>query len=287
MINKVLVGITSKNRVSILPKSVNSALNQNYLNKEVSVYDDFSSDGTAELKNIIPNVSWILAQEAKGYLFARNYFLNQTDAIYFVGLDDDSWFLNNSDLTKAVEFMDANPQVSALAFQIQSPDNDDNEKVYLNSFPKDTNNFIGCGHMLRISAVRSVGCYIENPGYYGGEEKDLCIRLLDAGFAVMTFPQVVIWHEKTSISRNISKQHRSGVCNDLVFAVRRVPTLLLVPVILYKIGSHLRFSFMYKAFPLTLPCVYGIIDFIKFIIFANISRNSVSMRTYFKFNKLN
>ena len=54
---KVLIGITSKNRVSLLPKSIGSGLNQLYTNKEVAVYDDHSTDGTEKLADQYPMVT--------------------------------------------------------------------------------------------------------------------------------------------------------------------------------------------------------------------------------------
>ena len=61
---------------------------------------------------------------------------------------------------------------------------------------------------------------VSDPGYYGSEEKDLSIRLVDKGYRVVFYKGVYVWHDKTSVARNLNKQHRSGVCNDLVFLFR-------------------------------------------------------------------
>ena len=63
MSSKVLIGITSKNRFSILPKSIDSAIGQEYANKVVAVYDDNSNDRTPELENVYPNVKWYFSKE--------------------------------------------------------------------------------------------------------------------------------------------------------------------------------------------------------------------------------
>ena len=47
--SKVLIGITSKNRASILPKAIQSALGQRYSDMEVAVYDDNSTDGSIKI----------------------------------------------------------------------------------------------------------------------------------------------------------------------------------------------------------------------------------------------
>ena len=106
MSSKVLIGITSKNRASILPTAINSGINQKYGNKEVAVYDDNSTDGTDQLAQQFPEVKWYLSKEEKGYLYARNLFLQTTDADYYCSLDDDSWFLSENDLSSAVKYLE-------------------------------------------------------------------------------------------------------------------------------------------------------------------------------------
>jgi GT2 family glycosyltransferase len=224
-----------------------------------------------------------MSSEGKGYLFARNYFLQSTCAEYYCSLDDDSWFLDSFDLSKAVKYMDENSSVAALSFSILS--RDDGGK-FRGGEISETNNFIGCGHLLRVSAVKAVGYYTENPGFYGGEEKDLCIKLMDRGFFIMHFPAVKIWHDKTNISRDILRQYQSNVCNDLVFGFRRVPSLILIPILVYKVFSHFRFS-LSSNFLYLKPCILGIRDFLKFLFSGKTNRKPVAMSTYKKFKKLN
>lgn len=282
---KVLIGITSKNRATILPKAIESALNQQYNQKEVAVYDDCSTDGTDSLVTEYPTIKWHISKEDKGYLFARNMFLQTTDADYYCSLDDDSWFLNESDLEKAVEYMNANPLVGALAFKIQS--NDMESEIKRGNEIVETNNFVGCGHMLKVSAVKTVGYYTVNPGYYGGEEKDLCIKLLDKGFAIMRFPAVEIWHDKTNISRDFPKQYRSNVCNDLVFMWRRTPFIFLIPSFLIKLYKHLSYSIRYKGINLLKSYFLGISDFLRSLLKGMVKRKPVSIKTFRKYLSFN
>jgi GT2 family glycosyltransferase len=283
--SKVLIGITSKNRASILPKSINSALGQHYADKEVAVFDDHSTDGTEKLAAQYLQVKWYFSKEEKGYLFARNMFLQSTDAVYYCSLDDDSWFLNESQLQHAVEYMDANPNVAVLAFKILSDDL--KKELKRGNVIVETNNFIGCGHMLRVDAVKSVGSYAVNPGFYGGEEKDLCIRLMDKGYSIIRFPSVEIWHDKTSIARDFPLQHRSGVCNDLVFMWRRTPFIYLVPSLIIKLYKHLLYAVRFKDAPLTKSCLKGFGDFFGALFRGKIRRNAVSIKTFKKYLSFN
>lgn len=283
--SKVLIGITSKNRASILPKAIQSALGQRYSNMEVAVYDDNSTDGTQQLTIEFPGVTWHFSKEEKGYLFARNLFLQTTDADYYCSLDDDSWFLDEQQLQKAVDYMEQNPSVAVLAFKIMSDDL--RREIKRGNVIIETNNFIGCGHMLRVSAVRSVGCYAVNPGYYGGEEKDLCIRLMDKNFSIMRFPSIEIWHDKTNIARNFPSQHRSGVCNDLVFMWRRTPIIYLIPSFFLKLYKHLSFAIWYKPVNLVKPCLFGFKDFFKALFEGKLNRKAVSIKAFKKYLSFN
>src|SRR5258708_14237305 len=110
------------------------------------------------------------------------------------------------------------------------------------SAPRPPSMFIGCGHVVRISALREAGFYTPSPGYYGSEEKDLCLRFLDRDWYVYLLPGVHVWHDKTVVARDQAAQHRSGVCNDLAFALRRCPLPIMLIVLPAKVLSHLRFA---------------------------------------------
>jgi GT2 family glycosyltransferase len=114
--------------------------------------------------------------------------------------------------------------------------------------------FIGCGHVLRLDAVRRLNGYAAFPGSYGGEEKDLCLRLLDAGYRVVKMPGTHVWHDKTEVQRDLSAQHRSGVCNDLTLTLRRTPLALLPAAVGWKVIRHLQFSARAQ---LLAPCLDG------------------------------
>lgn len=283
---KVLIGITSKNRASILPRSIQSGLNQQYQPVEVAVYDDHSTDGTRELSRQYPQVTWNFSEQERGYLFGRNQFLNATDAAYYCSLDDDSWFLQYNKLGDAVTYMNEHPDVAVLAFKILSPGHDNSQNKPAQ--PAETNNFIGCGHMLRVSAVNEAGNYAVNPGYYGGEEKDLCLSLINKGFKIMWYPQVEIWHDKTMVARNSPRQHRSGVCNDFVFMWRRTPGAYLLPAFLQKLYVHFLFPVRYKNLSLYRPMLAGMWDFIKVWLTGKVKRQPVTVtafKKYLSFNK--
>lgn len=281
---RVLIGITSKNRVSILPKAIESSLNQSYSHKDIWVYDDASTDATITLKNNYPEINWIFSDIAHGYLYARNLFMKKEGYDYFCSLDDDAWFINNSAIQKALEYMNSNPNIGALGFDMLSPDAPDQNTA--NSHFIESNNFIGCGHIINLKAAKKIGYYTPNPGFYGGEEKDFCIRLINSGYKIITYKGMYVWHDKTVIARNLSKQHQSGVCNDLVFTYRRAPLVILIPAIFVKIYKHLSFSIRYKKEKLLTPCLNGLKDFFKWLLTKKTQREAVSLRAFSSYLEL-
>jgi len=271
---KVLIGITTHNRADILEKSIQSALDQDYGDKEVAVFDDASTDETPTLQARFPGVRWYRTETNKGYLYARNKMMRETDADFYFSLDDDAWFIEGNEISIGVEIMRKRSEVAALAYDILSPDRPDPQKQ---KKPQKTHVYIGCGHMLRLQAVREVGYYIPNPGSYGGEEQDLCIRLLDLNHEIEFLPGVHVWHDKSLSSRNISAQHVSGVCNDLVFAFRRTPFSILLWLLPAKIFSHLSFAIRHDFFK---PCLSGIGMFFRALPALILTRRPVSYLTF-------
>lgn len=248
---RTLVGIVSRNRAEILPRSIESALRQSASDVQVAVIDDASTDKTRDLERRYQAVEWEFRAQQKGLMSARNEFMAREGFEFFVSLDDDSWFLVGDEISVALTQFACMPALAALAFDIVSPDCPQTRD---RGACHGVGMFIGCGHMLRLSAVRAVGGYAPVPGGYGGEEKDLCLRLIDAGYQVALIPGVHVWHEKTQVARDLFWQHRSGVCNDLTMAIRRVPLLLLPAVLFFKVIRHLIFSWREG---LMAPCLSG------------------------------
>jgi GT2 family glycosyltransferase len=279
----VLVGIVTRDRVSILPKAISSVLSQRGPACRVAVLDDGSTDATPQLRTRFPEVQWIRWDTNAGYMAARNHLMKSTADDYFVSLDDDAWFLQGDEIALAVNYLEENKSsVAAVAFDILSPDR---PRPIARGNPQPTATFIGCGHVVRLAAVREVGDYAASPGSYGGEEKDLCLRLLDAGYSIVKLPGVHVWHDKTSVARAAPQQHRSGVCNDLAMTLRRVPGMLLPAALAAKVYRHFRFSWQNG---LTRPCLEGFALFLRSVPAVWHSRKPVrtqALRTFIRLTR--
>ncbi len=232
---KVLVGITTFNRAGLLPKALAAARAQSYPGLMVAVVDDGSTDATPGLRAGHPDVRWERNEATRGYMACRNHLMQTAEADFYVSLDDDAWFLQGDEIAVAVARMQEDPAIGAIAFDILSPDRPNQAP---RTPPEPATVFVGCGHVLRLAAVRAVGGYAPTPGAYGSEEKDLSLRLLDAGWAIVKLPGVHVWHEKAWNGRDWYPLHRSGVCNELVMTVRRCPAPDVLVVLPLKLVSY-------------------------------------------------
>lgn len=86
----VTIVITTYNHANYLPKSIQSALNQTYLNYEILVIDDGSTDNTKEIINNYPNVIYFF-QKNNGLSSARNTGISLAKGKYILFLDADDW----------------------------------------------------------------------------------------------------------------------------------------------------------------------------------------------------
>jgi GT2 family glycosyltransferase len=234
---KVRIGIITRNRAALLPKALDSVLAQDYPDKEIAVYDIASSDNTPELRQHYPNVHWLRSEERLDMVGPKNSLMSLTEAEFYFSLDDDAWFLSPDELSRGVELLQANPRIAVLAYDILLPGATTRK---LASGPAPYHVFVGCGALLRRSALEEVGYYRPLPAIYGGtEETDLCLRLFDRGYEVMTWPGLHIWHERSAVGRDRSDQHRSLVCNELCGLVMNSPLPLLLALIPWRVLSHL------------------------------------------------
>jgi len=277
---RVLVGIVTFNRVDLLAKAIASAIGQSFPNCRVAVIDDCSTDSTAEISAAFPEVQWKCQKRNSGYLIARNEFMSTQECEYFLSLDDDAWFLVGDEIALAVDYLEAHPDTGAIAFDILTPERD---LEVPRAEPQQVNMFIGCGHVVRLSTVQKLGLYDPLPGFYGGEEKDLCLRMLDAGFKVILLPGVHVWHEKSPVARDLQAQNASGVCNDLAFALRRTPAMWLIPILAMKLISHLLFG---MRMGLLRSSLKGIRLFLVNIIDLWPTRRPVGMKALLRYRQL-
>lgn len=106
---KVSVIIPTYNRASILPRALDSVLEQSYKPDQIIVVDDGSTDETEQLiKDNYPQVEFVF-QQNKGVSAARNAGIIKATNDWICLLDsDDSWQVNK--LEKQIHAISENPE---------------------------------------------------------------------------------------------------------------------------------------------------------------------------------
>jgi len=217
--------IVTFNRVAELRTALDRLRRQSHAVREILVVDDGSTDGTeAMVRAAFPEVRFVRLPHNSGLIWARNFGFVNTSGDYVLSVDDDSWFVEDDGLARAVAYMEAHTDVAAVACNITTRDG----LVYLprGAAPFEVPWYVGCGHLLRRTAVAQTGLYLSE-FYRQGEEKDRCLRLYGAGWRVMALPDVMVHHDKSETNRKPALVRRYNHRNDLIRELARCPARLL------------------------------------------------------------
>ena len=111
----VSVIIPTYNRAALLPRAIDSILNQTFQNFEIVIIDDASTDNTAQIlkeyKKKSNKIKVITHEKNQGVAQARNTGNQHARGKYIALLDSDDYALPNF-LETAVSFMEENPSVT-------------------------------------------------------------------------------------------------------------------------------------------------------------------------------
>ncbi|MFT5251377.1 MAG: glycosyltransferase involved in cell wall biosynthesis [Flavobacteriales bacterium] len=198
---QVALLITTKNRkkdLSFTLGKIKHLVNNQSL--ECIIHDDGSSDGTYEfVKANYPTIIIKRNSFSKGLIYCRNEMLNSTKAEYAISLDDDAHFITKYPLETICNYFESNPKCGLIALRIfwglSTP-------VSLTSIelPERVQGFVGCGHVWRMSAWRSIPNYPAWFIFYG-EENFASYHLLKKEWQVHYLPELLVHHRVSLKSR--------------------------------------------------------------------------------------
>lgn len=179
----------------------------------LQLVDNGSTDGTLEyMKGVSSNLA---IPSNRGIAHGRNLgaykFLNDPSIKYLCFLDNDTK-VSDGWLSSMISIMEANPKIGILGPLSNNADGSQNiyempnSEKHLSSrepeffFADDINRFC---MLVPVAIAKGVGLFDETFGLYGCEEKDLCIRVKEAGYEVAIANRVYIEHAgKTTILQN-------------------------------------------------------------------------------------
>ncbi len=277
------VVITTRNRCEELRIALRSCEQQTGVSLEVLVYDDASTDGTREMvESAFPSVRYFHSQRQTGYIGLRNRGFEDARGEFVFSIDDDARFTDPETVAMVVEQFRQWPAVGAFALQFSEP-NRTARQGFMQEIDENSEirNYIGCAHAVRRDVFLKLGGYSEYL-FHQGEERDLCLRILDAGYEIRYLKTPPIIHNPSQ-KRDHSRIAYLGIRNTFLFDVVNVP----FPTVLWRLPADvfllLKHRISIGQFPrrtwYTIRALFACIRFVP-------QRNPVSKVTYSRYRNL-
>lgn len=219
--------ITTKNRKEELAKALLSALSQNA--HEVIVWDDGSTDGTAEfVKANFPTVRIQRTEVSVGLINARNKLATLATGDLLFSIDDDAVF-SEAGTVSEIAHQFVNEQIAAIAIPVINVNQSPKvlQKAQSASTVEPIRQFIGTAHAIRRDVFLKVGGY---PTYLGRQEEELHLaaELFRNGYLIAKGYSAPIHHFE-SLARSRPEEAYREARNLWLFALRYTPIWALVP----------------------------------------------------------
>lgn len=238
------VGIATRNRPESLARCVASLSILGDLVTDIIVIDD-SSDVPVRpaldrlAADLLAKLTFISQPDHQGYIVARNSMVSLAKSEIMLMLDDDTLLLDDRGILRDLDLILQHGDVGAVACAMAHADGSPwpssmqpSRATYLSYVPA----YIGCAHLLRRSVFLQLGSY-RSSFYFYGEEKDYCLRLLNAGYSVVYDPDALVAHLVDRSGRSQARYLRYVIRNDCLSALYNEPLLLslaTIPVRLYR-----------------------------------------------------
>lgn len=268
--------VITHNRRDELERALHSCLLQ-HGNPEIIVVDDASSDGSAAMvERLFPSVRLIRDEVSRGYIVQRNRAARLACGEFLFSIDDDAEFSAPSIVQDTLADFSPSPRIAAVAIPYTEPPQHDHD---FQRAPDPlscwiTGQFIGTAYAIRRETFLDLGGFDET-FIHQGEERDLCIRLLQAGSYVRLGNSAPIRHH-CSPSRDLQRMAFYGRRNDVLFSWKHIP----FPQVIARLAGTTFRGFTHGLRMHTLPATLRGISAGYRGIFDGLERNPVSRATY-------
>jgi GT2 family glycosyltransferase len=239
------IGITTKNRPAALRACVESLAVLKHLDPEVLVFDDGSDEAAEQQLTGVcaARPDRILRDETSpGYIAGRNQLVRAAQGQFVLLLDDDTRILTGGAIESAVDILRRDARVGAVAFAQAEADGRPwpaSMQPSPASTPALVPSFIGFAHLLHRDLFLELGGYRESFGFYG-EEKDFCLRLLDAGYLTVYLPEARIAHVPDESGRSRQRYLRFVARNDCLNTLYNDPLTRVAWMLPARFGLYFR-----------------------------------------------
>jgi Glycosyl transferase family 2 len=207
----VTIAITTKNRWHDLRLLVQMVQDLGLHNLPFLLIDDGSDEPLGpEITAPLPFCRVARFETSAGLVERRNQLVGMATTDLVLSIDDDSCVLHPAELSRAAQYMLAQPRVAVLAFPIietagRPADTFRNFHAADQSI-RPIKEFAGGGHLLRRDAFLAAGGY-RSFLQFMCEERDLAMRLYGLGYGVHLFPACPVIHWCSPAGRNIQRMN--------------------------------------------------------------------------------
>lgn len=253
---KLSVGILTYNRRDAVLAAIQSVYDQGIPDIEVVVVDSASKDGTSEaIKERFSQVKYIRLPRNLGCPEGRNHVFANCTGKYIINLDDDGC-LGEDAIKKVIEAFESDSSIGIIAMRQCYTDEPESGRV----FGEDgigAVQFYGGVSAFRREMLDRIGCYPDDFFLYY-EEDYLALLAMDAGYRIVSRPDIIMWHPKVGGSGIRGVRKESGLegnrwdyyrfRNALLVTIRLYPGWLMVKYLILRLGSYALISIRRRSF---------------------------------------
>ncbi|MEI6091073.1 MAG: glycosyltransferase family 2 protein [bacterium] len=204
---KISVVLAAYNRKKLLDNTISAFLLQDYVDKEIIIVDNASSDGTKEMvlskypADKYPELKYIYLP-ANIDIRAVNIAIAISTGEIIWRSDDDAYLRDTDSLTKIAHIMTNNPEIGIICAALINRDVENNKDYFVKWYPSEIDYenvpdngykahvFSGAGAALRKEMLNKIGYFWK----FGYEEIEISTRAIVAGYQVRYFPNIAILH---------------------------------------------------------------------------------------------
>jgi GT2 family glycosyltransferase len=151
---KITIGILNRNGIEYLKKTIPAILKLDYLNKEIIIVDNGSSDKSISYLHRFPKIKVIENKDNRGYGAGKNQIVENSNGKYILMIDNDILIKDKNILNELLSFYELNKDIAFLSI----PTLDTN---------KELTQVYGLSYTSPVKFV-SINQIIKNPPYQVG-----------------------------------------------------------------------------------------------------------------------
>ncbi|MBI4695912.1 MAG: glycosyltransferase [Gammaproteobacteria bacterium] len=222
-------------------EAVQSALEQDYFDKEVIFVDNGSTDNSgSETARAFPDVNFIFLEANTGVSHGRNVGAAAASGSLVFFLENDGAWQSTSVISDAVRLFESLPDLGAIYTKVVGYDSgkvdapidfhggiSDDGIYYASSFR-------GGASVIKRETYLSLGGFPDDY-FRQGEERFLSLRMYEAGFRVAYWPRHTMRHKGSDYTGKRDTVQRFSCENELKTVVRLYPNPIFIGVLLYKL----------------------------------------------------